>query len=198
MTFPIVKSFLMTSVATMSSADIVTQLRSLGFRLPGDTLRAFLDRATHARMTPIQMAQELVQMERRERQARNLAARTRLAALGKFLPLDRFDWNHPRRLDRALYQRLHSMDFVERGDNVLFRGPSGVGKTTLAKNLGLAALTRGYTVRFCTLAGMLTDLLRRDSLPALERRLRRYLGPKLLIVDSCGAPPYVELPTHSR
>jgi IstB-like ATP binding protein len=80
-------------------------------------------------------AQELVELELRERQARNLAARTRLAALGKFLPLDRFDWNHPRRLDRALYQRLHSIDFVERGDNVLLRGPG-------AKTLVLAEETK--------------------------------------------------------
>jgi hypothetical protein len=45
------------------------------------------------------------------------------------------------------------------------------------------------TVRFCTLAGMLADLLRRDSLPALEQRLWRYLSPKLLICDEIGYLP---------
>jgi KaiC/GvpD/RAD55 family RecA-like ATPase len=42
---------------------------------------------------------------------------------------------------------------------VLLRGPSGVGKTTLAQNLGLTALQHGYTVRFVTLASALADLL---------------------------------------
>jgi DNA replication protein DnaC len=65
----------------------------------------------------------------------------------------------------------------------------GVGKTTLAQNLGLSALTHGYSVRFCTLAGMLADLLRRDSLPAFERRLRRYARPRLLILDEIGYLP---------
>lgn len=173
----------------MSNDELIAQLQLLGFRLPVEALRTFLDRTAQGRLTPLQMAQELVAMERRERESRNLATRTSLAQLGKFLTLDRFDWNHPRQIDRALYERLHTADFVERGENVLIRGQSGLGKTTLAQNLGLAALIRGYTVRFCTLAGMLADLLRRDSLPALEHRMRRYLSPRLLICDEIGYLP---------
>jgi DNA replication protein DnaC len=48
-------------------------------------------------------------------------------------------------------QRHSTLDLVRRGENVLLRGQAGVGKTTLAQNLGLRALERGHTVRFCTL-----------------------------------------------
>jgi DNA replication protein DnaC len=174
----------------MSNDDVASRLKQLGFRLPPEALRDFLDRAGRERLSPVAMAEKLVELERREREVRNLSARTRLAMLGKFQTLERFDWNHPRKIDRALYERLHgTLEFVERAENVLLRGPSGVGKTTLAQNLGLSALTHGYSVRFCTLAGMLADLLRRDSLPAFERRLRRYVRPRLLILDEIGYLP---------
>lgn len=63
------------------------------------------------------------------------------------------------------------------------------GKSTLAKHLGLAALARGHSVRFTILAAALADLLRRDSVPAVERRLRRYTNCELLMVDELGYVP---------
>ena len=59
----------------------------------------------------------------------------------------------------------------------------------LAQNLGLLALQRGYTVRFMTLAAALADLLKQESLPALERRLRKYTAPSLRILDEIGYLP---------
>lgn len=85
----------------------------------------------------METCEKLVALERRERDSHNLARRTRLASLGTHKPLDAFDWNHPKSIDRALYEELLGMDFIERSQNVLFRGQSGVGKTMLAQNLGL-------------------------------------------------------------
>ena len=106
-----------------------------------------------------------------------------------FEPLDRFDWNHPRSIDRTLYGELLELGFLSRGDNVLFRGQSGVGKTNLGQSLAHAALLKGHTVRFTTLAAVIADLSRQESVPALERRLRRYTRVDLLAISELGYLP---------
>ena len=174
---------------TNPSADLPAALRTLGLRAPSDALSALFVHATKSRLSPIQTIEQLIALEHREREVRNLAQRTRLADLGKFKPLDQFDWNWPRRIDRALYEQLLGGEFIGAGANVLLRGPSGTGKTCLAQNLGFAALQQGHRVRFTTLARAITDLSKHDSLPAFERRLRTYTKPALLILDELGYLP---------
>lgn len=169
--------------------DLVEALRSLGFRASRETLAAFLTHAHKSRLGITEAVEHLVALEKRAREATNLARRTRMAYLGSFKPIDRFDWAHPRKIDRALIERLLQLDFVDARENVLLRGQSGVGKTMLAQCLGQAALERGYTVRFTPLAGALADLLRQESMPAFERRLKRYLYPDVLILDELGYLP---------
>ena len=172
------------------STDLVELLRKIGLRASRDAIDAWLTHIAKAKASPAQTIEQLCTLEQREREARNLARRAKMATLGTPKSLDRFDWNHPRSVDRELYEQLHSsLDFVRKGENVLLRGQAGVGKTTLAQNLGLRALERGYTVRFCTLPAALADLLKQESIPATERRLRRYTSPDLLVLDELGYVP---------
>jgi DNA replication protein DnaC len=174
---------------TTPSSDVLPALRSPRLRAPGDALAALFTHATKSRLSPLETIERLIAIEHREREVRNLAQRTRIATLGKFKPLDQFDWNHPRKLDRALYEQLLGCEFIGSGANVLLRGPSGTGKTSLAQNLGFTALQLGHRVRFTTLAQALADLGKHDSLPAFERRLRGYTKPALLILDELGYLP---------
>lgn len=178
----------------MTSEDMMTDLadtvRRIGLRMPAESLDAVLTHAHKHKLSPTQLLEQLVETEVRERDKRNLQRCTRMACLGSCHPRDSFDWNHPRAIDRERYEHLYTtLDFIARGDNILFRGQAGVGKTTLAKNLGFAALQQGYSVRFSTLPAALADLLRQESLPAVERRLKRYTQPDLLILDELGYVP---------
>ena len=171
------------------SSDVIEDLHRIGLRASTDVLGALLAHATKSRQSPTEFSEQLVALELRERDTRNLARRTKMATLGTFSPLDRFEWNHPRAIDRDLYEQLLSLDFIKVGHNALFRGPSGVGKTTLAQNIALRALEKGFTVGFATLGAALADLLKQESLPAVERRLRRYTSPDLLVLDEIGYLP---------
>lgn len=172
------------------STDLVDLLRKIGIRASREAIEAWLTHAAKTKASPAQITEQLCTLEQRERETRNLARRAKMATLGTPKPIDRFDWNHPRSVDRELFDQLHSsLEFIRRGENILLRGQAGVGKTTLAQNLGLRALERGFTVRFCTLPAALADLMRQESIPATERRLRRYTSPDLLVLDELGYVP---------
>jgi DNA replication protein DnaC len=173
----------------MSEGDPASRLRRLGFRVRRDALAAFLDHVHKSRLGPTETVEQLVELEERARAAVNLARRTRFACLGSFKTIDRFDWAHPEKIDRAVIERLTELDFVAQGENVLLKGGSGLGKTMIALNLAQAALVAGFTVRFSTLAAALADLLNQESMPAFERRLRRYTRPDLLVLDELGYLP---------
>ena len=170
--------------------DIAELLKSIGIRLSKEVLRALLDDMHKRKASPAQVCELLVAAEARERARRNLDRRARCAALGTMASIDAFDWKWPTSIDKDLVDKLLTLTFVDDGHNVLLRGPSGLGKTTIAKNLGLLALQRGRHVRFSTIAAMLTDIGKQDGFLAMERRMKRYTQPHLLILDELGYVPH--------
>lgn len=132
----------------------------------------------------------VIDYEQSERQRRSLQRRLHFARLGSFKPLCDFDWQWPKKIDRAAVEELSSMEFLTEPANVVLIGPNSTGKTTIAKNLAHLALLGGYTARFTTASAMLNDLAAQDSAAALNRRLRHYCRPALLVCDELGYLSY--------
>jgi DNA replication protein DnaC len=132
----------------------------------------------------------VIDYEQSERQRRSLERRLHFARLGSFKPLCDFDWHWPKKIDRAAVEELSSLEFLTEPANVVLIGPNSTGKTTIAKNLAHLALLDGYTARFTTASAMLNDLAAQDSAAALNRRLRHYCRPALLVCDELGYLSY--------
>ena len=132
----------------------------------------------------------LLQWEQQERARRSLERRLAEAHLGRFKPLCDFDWSWPKRCDRAAVEALMSLDFLKEAANGVLIGPSGIGKTMLARNIAHQAVIHGNTAVFTTAGQLLGELAALDSDSALRRRLRQYAAPHLLVIDEVGYLSY--------
>jgi DNA replication protein DnaC len=75
---------------------------------------------------------------------------------------------------------------------VIFLGPPGVGKTHLSVALAEAAIQSGFGAYFRTAHDLVDDLGRAYREGRLDRRLRVYLAPRVLIIDLCEVVSNVE------
>jgi len=132
----------------------------------------------------------LLGWEQLERKQRSLDRRLSSAKLGRFKPLSEFDWQWPKKIDQQAIQGLMQLDFLKTTSNIILLGSNGVGKSTLAQNLGYQAVMQGHTVLFTTAANMLNDLAALDGDNALRRRLQYYAKPALLVIDEVGYLSY--------
>lgn len=168
-------------------SDVFEELTRIGLCASKAQLEALLTHATKNRLSPVQVVEHLVEIERRERDARNLKSRTKKASVGAHKTMDLFEWDHPTKIDReTCEEQVLSLAFARTHTNVLFRGAAGLGKTMLGQNTADAALAAGMTVCFANVATALADLLRQESLPAVERRIKKYTSVDVLILDELG------------
>lgn len=178
------------STTKTTNSELADALEEIGLRSFADSFDDFISRATRARWSVIQILEEIVRTEREERARRSVERHLGRAHLGRFKPMCDFDWNWPRSIDCEAVERVLTLSFIERSENVLLVAPQGLGKTMLAKNIVHTTVLAGHSALFITASDLLLDLSKQETARALERRLRHYAGFHVLAVDEIGYLAY--------
>ena len=138
----------------------------------------------------VDFLERCLKAEQNERRSRSRAMLTKFAGFPAIKLIDDYDFKFAAGAPKKTVQTLQSMAFVERKENVIFLGPSGVGKTHLAISLGYLATQSGIKVRFITAADLVLQLEKAQQRGQLEQFMRRsLLGPSVLIIDEVGYLP---------
>ena len=138
-----------------------------------------------------QFLEQALQAEIAARTERTRQTLQKLATLPAVKTLEQFDFTFATGVSKPQVMELASLAFIERAENVVLLGPSGVGKTHLAIALAMRAIQAGIKTRFLSAADLMLQLASANG----QGRLREYfnravLGPRLLIVDELGYLPF--------
>ncbi|MDE5458971.1 ATP-binding protein [Bradyrhizobium sp. CSA112] len=167
---------------TMTLPEIDRCLRQL--RLSGirDTLETRVLQAQGASQPFLETFCLLLQDELDRRQSRLIARRYQQSGLEEKLTLAEFDWSFNPKLPRQACFQLHALKFVAVGENALFIGKPGTGKSHVAKAVAYQAILQGHKVQYLEA----DDFFNRYALsPAAQReaRLRSISDCDLLVLD---------------
>jgi DNA replication protein DnaC len=124
------------------------------------------------------------EVERRD--AKQLESRIRRASFEGMRTLEDFDFHFNPEIPKAKIIDLATCSFVERHENVLLVGRTGVGKSHIAQALGHRACRAGYHALYTSAHEMLTMLRAARADATYDRKLLRFTSPDLLVVDDLG------------
>lgn len=102
-------------------------------------------------MLPVEVLDELLRLEVAERFERRIQTNLRLSGLPARKTLQDFDFSATSSVPKQTIEELMTLRFLHQGENVLFLGPPGVGKTHLASAIALQAVEAGHRIYFLTL-----------------------------------------------
>ena len=165
------------------TAELKTLLRRVKLGRCLDTLPERLTLAHQHKLTHHEFLETLLadEVTRRDTQSAILHAKT--AGLDASMTLDRWDATTKITYDRAIWNELCSLRFVDTPNDVVILGPVGVGKTFLATTLGHIAIRRGRSVHFERADTLLKRLKTTRLDNSHDTEVRKLLRVDVLIID---------------
>ncbi len=100
--------------------------------------------------------------------------------------IESINFDDTRNLDRNLVMRLAGCEFVEKNENILITGSTGVGKSYLGTALGYQACIEGFKVNYFNTSKLFAKLKMAKADGSYLRELAKIQRQDVIILDDFG------------
>jgi DNA replication protein DnaC len=128
----------------------------------------------------------LVDREAADRDTKRLTTRLKFAALRQNACVEDIDLRTPRGIDRAVFAKLIAGDWIDRHENLLITGPTGLGKSWIACALGHKACRDNRSVQYHRVPRLFEALALARGDGRYGRLLKTISRVQLLVLDDWG------------
>ena len=161
--------------------------RYLGLKLLAEEYQGMVDTAIKDNAGYFDFMNDVVQAEAMDKKRRRIEYLIKTSRLPQPLKmLADFDFDFQPKLNKKLIMDLASLSFIYRHESILFIGDNGTGKSHLAQSIALNACRAGYKTYYTTSSELINDLNAGVYEKTLDKRMRKYTVPQLLLIDEMG------------
>ncbi len=172
------------------TSDSLSRIRNSLKILRLNEIRRVLDdefaRAAQESSSPTDLLERLLTLEANALIQRRIERRIKESKLPDRKLLSDFDFTFQKGVNKTQIMELAKLDFVDRKQGVIIAGNSGTGKSHIAKALLLLGCRKTYRCHYTTAADMLRELIASLADGTLDKKLKRYVSPDILLIDEVG------------
>jgi len=169
--------------------ETLVKMKSMKFYGMARAFASCLEDGQMSKMTADEMLSFLISSEYDDRHNRRIDRTIRNARFRYNASIEKLYYGPERDLDKNQMMRYAECDFIDKAENILITGCTGIGKSYIASAIGKQACLKDYKVFYMNITKLFAKLKMMKADGSYLREISRIEKQDLLILDDFGLQP---------